>query len=167
MASFLRFAGQAFFYLLFAVIVGAFANWPRYQHFPADEALIKISFSHDSQRKVACRKRTREELMKLAPNMRAQMACPRERLPMTVEMEVDDTLVYSQTVPPSGLSGDGASRVYQRIPVKAGTHRIVVRMRDSARESGFDYVLDKEVGLVPAQVLLVDFREENKSFFIK
>lgn len=167
MASILRFAGQAFFFLVFAVIIGGFANWPHYQHFPADEALIKISFSHDSQRKHACHRRTREELQKLAPNMRKQVSCPRERLPMTVEMEVDGKLLYRETVPPSGFSSDGASRVYQRIPVKAGRHRIVVRMRDSARESGFDYVLDKELDLVPAQVLLVDFREENKSFFTK
>jgi hypothetical protein len=167
MADVLRYLGQAFFFLVFAVLIGAFADWPRYQHFPADEALIKISFSHVSDRKVACRKRSREELMELAPNMRAQMSCPRERLPMTVEMEVDGTLRYRETVPPSGFSDDGPSRVYERIPVKAGTHRIVVRMRDSAREDGFDYVLDTSVDLVPAQVLLVDFREENKRFFAK
>ncbi len=167
MADVLRYAGQAFFFLIFAVIVGAFADWPRYQHFPADEALIKVSFSHNTERKVACRKRTREELQKLPPNMRAQMSCPRERLPMTVEMEVDGKLLYQNTVAPSGFSKDGASRVYERIPVKAGSHRVVVRMRDSAREEGFDYVLDEQVDLVPAQVLLVDFRQENKSFFAK
>ena len=86
-------AGQAIAYAVFAVVIGLFSAWPGYGYTHPDEAQVKLSLSHPGQRVVECRKRTREELAELAPNMRAQFACTRERWPVRVELEMDDAVI--------------------------------------------------------------------------
>ncbi len=167
MARIVRYLAQAAAYASFAALIGVFADWPVYTHFPADQGLIKLSFTHTSQRKAECRRRTREELAKLAPNMRKPLDCSRGRVPLTIELALDGDLVYRDTVPPGGFSGDAPSRVYERFPVPVGSHRIAVRMRDSARAEGFDYVLETDVQVAPRQVVVVDFRSESGSFVLK
>ena len=44
-------------------------------------AQIRLSFVHGGDRAEPCRRRTREELEKLAPNMRKPLECSRRRLP--------------------------------------------------------------------------------------
>ena len=63
--------------------------------------------------------------------------------------------------PPSGLSKDGASAVYQRLEVPAGEQRLAVRMNDDARHSGFTHQREAVVTLAPAQVLVIDFDAEQ------
>jgi hypothetical protein len=89
--------------------------------------------------------------------MRAPTRCPRERSPVTIEVDIDGILAHRQVAQPSGLSRDGAAAIYQRLSVAAGAHRITVRMKDDARSAGFDYTLEETVTLVPAEVLVIDF----------
>jgi len=152
--------GQALLYGLFALIIGYFSRSPTYRHMAADQALIKLSFSHEGRRVVACRERTAQELAKLAPNMRAPMDCPRERSPVSVEIDLDGALVYRHVAQPSGLSKDGASTVYQRFPVLAGEHRLAIRLNDDVRTPGFAYHREAVVDLKPGQVLVIDFNQE-------
>ena len=65
--------------------------------------------------------------------MRAPTNCPRERSPITVEVDVDGSRALRHVARPSGLSQDGASAVYQRLQVPAGAHRIAVRLKDDVR----------------------------------
>jgi hypothetical protein len=160
----LKYGGQAAVYLLIAVLIGYFANAPTYTRVPPDSALIKLSFAHAATRVGECRRLSREELAKLAPNMRKPTQCPRERLPVTVEMEVNGKIVYLDELPPTGLSGDGASRTYRRIVLPAGRHTLVGRMRDTDRTEGFDHVTEKEVELVAGQSLAIDFDSQNRTF---
>lgn len=157
----LSWIGQALLYGLFALIIGYFSHSPPYGHLPADQALIKLSFSHEGKRISACRQRTAEELAKLAPNMRAPMDCPRERSPVTVEIDLDGTPVYRHVAQPSGLSKDGASTVYHRFPVHAGEHRLAIRLNDDARTPGFNYHREEIVTLKPGKVLVIDFNQED------
>ena len=152
--------GQALLYGLFALIIGYFSNSPPYRHLPADQALIKLSFSHEGKLVSACRQRSPEELAKLAPNMRAPMDCPRGRSPVTVEIDLDGTPVYRHVAKPSGLSNDGASTVYHRFPVQSGEHRLAVRLNDDARKPGFNYRREETVSLKPGKVLVIDFNQE-------
>jgi hypothetical protein len=62
---------------------------------------------------------------------------------------------------PSGLSRDGASALYHRLPVQAGERLIQVRLRDDVRSPGFAYTLERRVTLAPAQVLVIDFQAEK------
>jgi hypothetical protein len=127
---------------------------------PADQALIKLSFSHEGKLVAECRPRTAAELAKLAPNMRAPMDCPRERSPVTVEIDLDGTPAYRHVATPSGLSKDGASTVYHRFPVHAGEHRLAIRLNDDARATGFNYRREETVTLKPGKVLVIDFNQE-------
>lgn len=149
--------GQGLLYALFALVIGVFSRWPVYQHLAPDRALIKVSFTHTGKPVGDCRPMTPSELAKLPPNMRAPMTCPRERSPVTVEVDVGGVNAMHRTAPPTGLSRDGASAVYQRLVVPAGEQRIAVRLNDDARTPGFAYQREATVKLAPAQVLVIDF----------
>jgi len=152
--------GQALLYGLFALIIGYFSTSPPYRHLPPGEALIKLSFSQEGKRISQCRRRTPEELAKLAPNMRAPMDCPRERSPVTVEIDLDGALAYRHAAQPSGLSKDGASTVYHRYAVPSGEHRLAIRLKDDANARGFNYHREELVTLKPGKVLVIDFNPE-------
>ena len=155
----LQYFGQACAYALFAALLGYFSTSPAYQQLPDDYALVKLSFSHAAQRKQPCRERSAEELAKLPRNMRISMDCPRERSNVVVELEMDGQPLYDAVLPPSGLAHDGVSSVYRRVPVRAGTHRFVVRLKDT-EQGGFGYVREQAVSLAPGRVLVIDFKAD-------
>ncbi|MGB8274284.1 MAG: hypothetical protein WCF16_03330 [Alphaproteobacteria bacterium] len=159
--------GQGAFYLILAAVLGYFASLPAYTYFPADRAQIKIGFAHGAQRREQCHRRTAEELAELAPNMRKQIACPRERLPVEIELDLDGQPLYRASRPPTGLFGDGPSKVYRSFQVAPGPHRIVARLRDSDRKEGFDYERDADVTLSPLQNFAIDFRAETGGFLFR
>jgi len=163
----MQYSGQAVFYGLFVAFIGYFSVAPAYVHFPSDQALIKVSFSHAGQPLEECRVRTAEELEKLPPNMRVPMQCGRERSPVTFELELDGKPVYRAELPPRGLSRDGASTVYQRFPVPAGQYRLRARLKDSVRVPDFNYTKEAEVTVVPGQVFVVDFNPRAGGFVFK
>jgi hypothetical protein len=149
--------GQFLLYALFALAIGVFSRWPVYQHLAGDQALIKVSFTHSGKPVSECQVQSAAELARLPPNMRAPLRCPRERSPVTVEVDVGGVPALRRTVVPSGLSRDGASALYQRLVVPAGVQRIAVRLNDDARHAGFTHQREATVTLAPAQVLVIDF----------
>ena len=153
--------GQALLYSCFALAIGVFSRWPVYHPLEPGHALIKVSFVHHGVRVADCRPYTKEELAKLAPNMRAPMKCERERSPVQIELDIDGKTVYQKTAYPSGLSRDGASTVYQSFDVPAGARRITVRMKDNKTIEGFNYQHDSTITLKPAQELVIDFNAEQ------
>jgi hypothetical protein len=166
MRNALRYLAQALLYAAFVAVIGYFSSAPPYMHLRPDEALLKLSFSHAGARKEACRERTPEELAKLAPNMRAQTVCPRERVPVTVEIELDGVPLFRVVAPPSGFARDGASTVYRRVTVPAGAHRIVARLADTANGE-FDHAGDTTVDLAPGHVLVIDFDAAGGGFVFR
>lgn len=163
----LRWLAQVLLYAAFAAAIALFSQWPPHRPLAADQALLKISFLHHGQRLQACVEQSLEALAKLPPNMRAPTRCPRERAPVTIEVDLDGRPLYQQTAAPAGLSRDGAASVYRSIPVPAGTHRVQVRLRDSARTSGFDFEHDEVVVFAPLQVRVVDFSNEHGRITLK
>jgi hypothetical protein len=159
----LRFAAQLALYAPLMAILAYFSTEPRFSAVAPDEALVRVSFIHATQRKLACRERSAEELAKLAPNMRAALDCPRERAPLLVELELDGRIVLSREVQPSGLRRDGNAVVYQRMALPAGRHRVVARLRDRA-EGDFNYVRDETVELAAGRVLIIDFNAAKGGF---
>jgi hypothetical protein len=159
--------GQAAAYILFAAFLGFFSVAPGTTYLETGLAVIKLSFSHAGDRIGSCRRLSREEIANLPANMRRTEDCPRARLPVLIELEIDGKLAIHRLLPPVGLHRDGASAIYQRFPVAAGKHRIVARLRDSARTEGFDYEREVEIELAPDQNFVVDFRAESGGFIIK
>ncbi len=153
--------GQLLLYALFALAIGVFSRWPSYQHIAPDQALIKLSFTHTGKPVGECKAQSQAELAKLPPNMRAPIKCPRERSPVTVEVDIGGINAMRRSAPPTGLSRDGASAVYQRLVVPAGEQRIAVRLNDDARQAGFAYQREVTVKLAPAQILVIDFDAEK------
>lgn len=164
MSEFLRYAGQAIVYAGLMALVGIFADTPAYRHFPEGLALVKLTFAHGASHEGGCRRRTPEELAELPPNMRKLMDCPRQRLPVTVELFIDGERIYRETLPPTGLRGDGPSRVYKGFTVSAGRHKLAARLRDTSREQGFDYENEVVADLAPAQNFVIQFRPEAGGF---
>lgn len=167
MARAISWTGQALLYALFALIIGYFSSSPPYRHLPSDQALIKLSFSHQGRLIAECRQRTPEELAKLAPNMRAPLDCQRERSPVTVEIDLDGAPAYRHVARPSGLSKDGASTVYHRFAVPSGEHRIAIRLNDDTRAAGFNYRREEMVTLQPGRVLVIDFDAESGGIILQ
>lgn len=152
-----QWVAQILLFGAFALVIGIFAHWPVYQALAPNQAVVKVSFTHHGKPVGDCRPPTAEELAKLPPNMRPHTICPRERSPVTIEVDVDGQTVYRHTAQPSGLSRDGASAVYQRIELAAGTHEFSVRMNDDARHQGFTHQRTAQLTLAPAKILVIDF----------
>jgi len=51
--------------------------------------------------------------------------------------------------------------VYRRFPVRAGEHRLAVRLNDNVRVEGFNFSREATLRLQPAQVLVIDFSAEK------
>jgi len=167
MNRFLKWGGQAVVYAGMALWLGYFANTPVYTYLDPELALIKLSVIHSAHRKGECRKRTKEELELLNPNMRKPYDCPRERLPIQLELLLDGELIYDETLQAAGLSKGSQTRAYQRLPAAAGEHELVVRMVDSARTEGYDYMKAARIRLSAGEIFVVDFRAESGGFILR
>ena len=160
MTAWARIAAQVLVVTVFVAAVALLSDRPRYRVLEPDTAVMKLSFSHGSNRQAECRRRTAEELAKLPPNMRNPLDCPRGRGSVYVELDVDGRSIYRASLPPAGISGDGPSRIYKRFVVAPGAHSVAVRMRDTSRTEGFDYAKSGDIVLAAEQNFVVDFRTE-------
>ncbi len=159
--------GQIIAFIVFAVFIGYFSNLPDYTYHDPEMALIMVSFSHASEHKTECRRFTQEELAALAPNMRRPMDCPRERVPVYVEVIMDGNNLLSKSYNPTGLAKDGSASIYESIPVKPGQHEIKVKLRDSVRETGFDYESDVSINIDAKELFVIDFRKDLDGFYFQ
>ena len=160
----LRIAGQLVFFAARMAVIGYFSNRPVYRQVPDGMAQIKLSFAHGGARKVDCRRLTTKEIAALPPNERRPNTCSRERIPVHVQLVLDDALIYDAVLPATGLSSDGPSRAYTKLLVPAGVHTVVARMRDTKRETGFDYESRRQLTLQPFQNLAIDFKADSGGF---
>lgn len=156
--------GQIVVYSLVAVMLGYFSNHPRYTRLNPDEAQILLSFSHIGQRKGACRKMTQDEIGGMETNMHRGKICPRERLPVHVELFLSDQPFFEATLMPTGIAGDGAAQIYRRFSVPPGRHSIRARLRDSDRKAGFDFESQADIEVVPGEKFVIGFRSELGGF---
>jgi hypothetical protein len=142
--------------------VAMLSAWPPYRTLPEETGVVKLSFSHGGER--SCREMTEAELAKLPPNMRRTEICDRKRPPVYVELDLDGETVYNALLKPSGIAGDGPSRVYQRFVLPVGSHDVAIRLRDTTRTEGFDYSAERRISLVPMQSFAIDFRPSAGGF---
>jgi len=163
----LHMAGQ------FIVIVALFAavawlsDHPAYRQIPQGSAVMMLTFVHGADRRGECRRLSPEEIARLPPNMRRVQDCPRGRRPIYVELDLDGRNIYSASLPPTGIAGDGPSRVYQRFVLPARTHDVAVRMRDTARAEGFDHERRGQIDLAPDQLFVIDYRPGSGEFIFR
>ncbi len=154
----IRIAWQSVAYIAFVATIAYLSAAPSYQHVEPEKAVVRLVISHATAKAGECRQLSPEEIAELAPNMRRPTECPRERHNLFVELLLDDDVLYQGMEQPTGLWKDGPSNAYQKFVVPAGHHQLTVRMRDSGRESGFDYVHSEEIELQPQQNFVIGFR---------
>jgi hypothetical protein len=164
MGELLRYAGQALFYAAAAALSGYLATHPVYEQIPDDHAQIKLSFSHGGERKEACRTLTPQEIAKLPRGEKRPNDCSGERVALRAQVVIDDALLYDAMLEPTGFSRDGPSHAYEKFIIPAGRHEIMVRLRDTRRNEGFDYEQFVTEELKPMQNLAIDFRPEAGGF---
>ena len=161
---FFRVIGMFLFAAALVLLAVIFDDWPVYQQIPDDTAVIKLSFSHGSDRSSECRRLTQEELEALPFNKRVPIKCPRRRHPVVAELTVNDDKLFAEAVQPTGLSGDGPSQIYRRFTVPAGPTTIIAKLRDTPREDGFDYEKTVTIDLQPGQNFAIDFHPDTGGF---
>ena len=155
---------QAITYIAFAAFLGYLSASPGYEYGSADMTSVKLSLSHAANRVKPCVRLTPKEIADLPPNMRVAEKCERERLPLSVELDIDGETVISVIAAPSGLWNDGAASVYERFDVEPGQHTMTARLRDSNRTDGWDFVHTETVMLEPGRYFTVTFRPETGGF---
>ncbi len=143
--------------------VAALSNQPHYRSLPEAMGVLTLSFSHGADRKAACRKATPEELAALPANMRRPKICPRERPAVRVELDIDGKRAFGADVAPSGIAGDGPSRIHERFVLPVGTYEIAIRMRDRPSEA-YDWEASQTVQIGPADHRVIDFRADAGGF---
>lgn len=148
---------------LFLGGVVTLSDWPRHRSVPEGMGVVTLSFGHGADRRAACRPATEEELAKMPPNMRRTEICPRGRPSIAIEFEIDGSEVFTAEVPPSGIAGDGPSRVHRNFELPAGTYELTVRMRDRPGDD-FNWQGRKTVELKPADHRVIDFRADGGGF---
>lgn len=136
----LQLAGQGAAWLLFAAVVGAFAQWPTYSAIEPGRGELKLSMAHLTERLEPCERLTAEELAALPPNMRAPERCPRERAPAVVELLLNGAPLLQTAVRPVGLARGGRAYLQERWHLPAGEYALELRLRDTPRAEGFDEV---------------------------
>lgn len=149
---------------LFATTIGYFSNQPPYLHLEKDRAVLKLSLRHAGQIVGECRQRSAEELAGMPENMRAPLACPRERSPLQLELRLNDELILSETLPARGIHNDGRASMYRRIVVPAGELKVNVRLKDRIDSEEFQYQAERTVRLSPAENLVIDFNGDLGNF---
>ncbi len=159
-------AGFAALTIVFGLAV-LLSDAPAYRSLPPQTGVLKLSFSHGADRKAACRKLTPEEIAALPANMRRTEICPRRRPPVEVELIVDGAVLFRETLPPSGIAGDGPSRVYEKFVLPAGEHTIAVALSDNPQLAGFEYDAVRRVDLAVGQNLAIDFSPADGGFVFR
>jgi hypothetical protein len=165
--TYIRMAGQLGVIVVLFAAVAAFSDRPIYRQTPEGSAVVVLTLVHGADRRAECRRLSPEEIAKLPPNMRKVQDCPRGRRPIHVELELSGRKVFDASLSPTGVAGDGPSRVYQRFVVPAGSYKVVARMRDTPRTDGFDHQRAETVALAAEQMFVVDFRSEGNQFIFR
>jgi len=161
-----RYAFMGCVYAGFALMLGFFSQAPGYRPIAEGNAQIKLSFAHGGKPKGGCRDRTEAELSALAANMRKAQSCSRERVDVVVVFKLDGKTVFEESLPPSGLRGDGPSHMYEKFDVPAGQHEVTLKLRNTVRTEGWDFQAHRIVELKQGQILAIDFDPGNKGFVL-
>lgn len=148
-------------------LIWYFSFSPPYVRLTPEQSMITLALSHAGKPVQECRKKSPEEMAKLAPNMRVLEDCPRERSPVKIEVLMDNNPVIDQVVDPPGLYKDQGVDIYHSVKVPVGDHRLEIRMNDSVTVDGPTHHFEQSVSLAPAQLLVIQFNNAQNQFVIR
>ncbi|MBT7411044.1 MAG: hypothetical protein HN826_15200 [Methylococcales bacterium] len=167
MKKIIQYPLQILNYSVFMGIVWFFSIHPSYHQLDKNQAMITFTMSHIGKHVTKCKKISYKELMKLPPNMRKPMDCPRERSPVEIELMLDSKVVYSRVVQPVGLFKDQGVDIYENIRVSAGKHRFKVWINDDVNVKGPIYRHEQDLTIRPEQHLVIQFKSKENIFSVR
>lgn len=144
-------------FAVFAIVVGYFSKSPNFRLREPEQALLKLSISHQGELRYECRQRSAKEIEDLPPNMRRPLDCPRERWPLRVTLHMDGKVLFDKEIPPTGLAKDGTAYAYRRLPIPAGEHTFSLSVLDSQDPDTQPDHRTETLELTPGQVLVVEY----------
>ena len=83
-----------------------------------------------------------------------------------MELELNGKILKARDYSPSGLFGSGPSRIYERLVLQSGLHRIALRMRDDPVSVGFTHVSSFNVILEAGESIAIDFDAAAGAFYL-
>jgi hypothetical protein len=159
MADIRRYLGQALLYALFFTPLVYLTQQPEHRHLDEGMAVLKVAVRHAGKIIGECTPVNQADYANRPSNMQVAEICPRERSPLQLEFILDGKTLHRATVPASGLHSDGVSSMYQRFKLPAGKHHLQLLMNDDVAVDGYNWQLDQDIQLRPAQVMVAKFKE--------
>lgn len=147
-----------------AFLILFFSMKPIYPFYSKDDSLIKLAIKYSSRYKEDCRELTEKETEGKLRHMRKtespfsnmRMDCAGERLPITMEIFLDNKNVLAKTYYPSGMKNDGPTFLYEEISVVPGMHGLNVKIKDSKEVNPLNYKFEKEIEIKSGEVAVID-----------
>ncbi len=141
-----------------------FSIKPIYPFYSKDDSLIKLAIKYSSRHKIDCRELTEKETEGKLRHMRKtesqfsnmRMDCTGERLPISIEIFLDNKNILARTYYPSGMRNDGPTFVYEEMHTKPGAHKIDIRIKDSKEINPLDYRFEKDIEIKPQEAAVID-----------
>ncbi len=146
-------------YAFFMGFIAYFSSAPMWKHTDPANATVKVSIRHPGKIVGECRDLSEAEMGNLSPNMKVLQECPRERSPVTLNIELDGETFFESIARPSGLQKDGVSTFYGRFSVPAGEHQIKAILKDDVHAGSADFEVLRTINLSSRQVLVIDFKD--------
>jgi coenzyme F420-reducing hydrogenase delta subunit len=141
-----------------------FSMKPIYPFYSKGDSLIKLAIKYSSRFKAECRELTEKETEGKLRHMRKtespfsnmRMDCSGERLPISIEISLDNKNISTKTYYPSGMKNDGPTFVYDEIHAAPGMHKIDIRIKDSKEINPLDYRFEKEIEAKSGEAAVID-----------
>ena len=156
----IRYLGQAVLYALFFLPLVYFSDSPDYRNMEEGISVLKLAVRHPGALIGECTS-VAASGHGMRPSSMTQNVevCPRERSPLQLELKLDGQILYSATVPPSGLHSDGISSMYRQFEIPAGSHHLQIKMNDDVKVDGPTWQMEQAIDLQPAQVMVASVKE--------
>lgn len=186
--------------LIPAFLILFLSTKPTYPFYSKGQSLLKFTFKR-SGKQVGCRELAGEEVESKLKHMRKtqssfsrlRMECDRRRLPMYMEVYLDNKNIFSKTYYPTGIRKDGSTFAYEEMSIAPGIHEIKVKMKDISLEETFkhkekeyhaeehensvkmrvskddillDYTFEKKIDIKAEMITIIDFDEVNNKFYV-
>lgn len=143
------------------VLLGTLSQAPAVSVTPPGNTVLKLMIRYSGKRLGDCRTLDDSELARLPPNMRQASLCPPEKSPLYAELQIDEQMLYRNTITPSGVHNDGVLAEYREITVPAGLTRITLRIRDHSGAPDFTHVLDRLITIEDGHIVTIQFTDRG------
>lgn len=121
---------------LLGFLIIAFADGPSFNPLPAEHGRLTLAIAHLSERVEPCRQLSGQERMELPPTRRVTEVCKRARVPVRVELVVNDRTLLARPFEPGGLHGDGRIYRVESWSLPTGHYRAELALTGRSEEAG-------------------------------